>query len=127
MQNIKKIVVAVSLATMSACASVKVTAPSGVTYINSEQMIKLIVADTPQSAFTETGTMGTSISIKNLSNKRVMIEGRATFIGESGALIESPSGWYPTFIEGGSSGSLQFLSISTAAKQVSIELREGNR
>ena len=127
MQNIKKIVVALGLVTLCACASVKVGAPSGITYINSDHMVKLIAADTPLSSYTETGTMGTSVVIKNLSNKRVMIEGRATFTGENGALIESPTGWYSTFIEGGSNGSLQFLSISNAAKQVNIELREGSK
>lgn len=107
------------------CASS--SAPKDVNYIESKQMSELIEAENPQSVRTETGTLKGWIVIKNRSKKKIMVEGRATFLGASDEPIEAPTGWIPLFVEVESEGTLKFLSMTTAAKKVKIDLREGNK
>lgn len=107
------------------CASS--SAPKDVTYIESKQMTKLIEVGEPQSVRTETGTLKGWIIVKNRSKRKIMVEGRATFLGASDEPIEAPTGWIPLFVEVESEGTLQFLSMTTAAKKVKIDLREGNK
>lgn len=111
---------------LTACTAVQ-TIPQGVILIGSERLSTLIEASAPQSAATETGTMRTVLSVRNHSKLHLMIEGRAVFAGERGEPVESPGAWQRLFIEGESSGTLQFLSMSSAARRATIELREGNR
>lgn len=112
--------------TLAACATTAST-PQGVTLIDAERLSRLISVTQPQVAPTETGTSRSWLGLRNLGKARLMIEGRATFGGAGGQPVEAASAWQRVTIEPESSGTLQFLSMSTAARQVTIELREGNR
>lgn len=125
MRLLQILTLAASLVALAGCATAP--APSGITYIGAPRMTQLIEASTPQMAATETGTLRTWVTIRNRSKTKLMVEGRASFTGDKGQPIEAPTGWQSVFIEGESSAGLQFLSMSAAARQVNIELREGNR
>lgn len=124
MRLLQRLTLAASLAALAGCATAPVP---GVTYIGAPRVTQLIESNAPQMAATETGTLKAWITIRNRSKTKLMVEGRASFTGDKGQPIEAPTGWQSVFIEGESSASLQFLSMSTAARQVNIELREGNR
>lgn len=124
MRLLKRLSLAASLAVLAGCATAPVP---GITYIGAPRVTQLIESSAPQMAATETGTLKTWITIRNRSKTKVMVEGRASFTGDKGQAIEAPTGWQSVFIEAESSASLQFLSMSTGARQVNIELREGNR
>jgi hypothetical protein len=121
----KCIIAAACLFTLAGCATAPV--PAGVSLVNANRMAELVEAGPPQLSPTETGTLRASMSLRNRTKGRLMIEGRAVFTGDKGQPVEAPSGWQQVFIETDSVGTLQFLSMSSAARQVTIELREGNR
>lgn len=101
--------------------------PAGVTIIDAQRVSQLLEVGTPQLSATETGTLRALVSVRSLAKGRMMVEGRARFLGENGQTLEAPTSWQAVFIEGESSGTLQFLSMSAAARQVTVEIREGNR
>lgn len=101
--------------------------PPGVTYVHASTLSGLVEAGAPQLTPTDTGTLRAVLPLKNLAKGRLMIEGRATFVGDRGQTVEAPSGWQHVFIEPDSAAVLQFQSMASAARQVTIELREGNR
>lgn len=107
-------------ALLAACAS-PVAVPPEVTLINAARMNQLIEVAPPRMSDTETGTRRAQLALHNRTTARVMIEGRARFGNEA------PGGWQQAFLEPQSDASLQFLSLSSAGREVHIELREGNR
>ncbi len=113
-------------ALLAACAST-VPVPPEVTLIGADRLAKLVDVAAPQMSDTATGTRRAMLSVHNRTKARLMVEGRARFSGDGGQPNEAPGAWQQLFIEPESNGALQFLSLSAAARQVHIELREGNR
>lgn len=117
---------AVLLATLiSACQTAAI--PAGVVLVNEDEMSELVSVDRVGKAKTATGTLKVWASIRNLSDKRLMVEARAIFRGKGGESIEEPSGWRQVFIEPNTEASFEAYSMSTKAEQMLIEVREGNR
>lgn len=117
---------ALCAAVLAACATAPLL-PREVTLINAERMHTLVEVSAPQMSDTATGTRRAVLPVHNRTKARLMVEGRARFGGAAGQPDEAPGAWQNLFIEPQSDGSLQFLSLSGAAREVHIELREGNR
>lgn len=113
-------------ALLAACAATAIV-PREVTLIGAERMGKLVDVGPVQMSDSATGTRRAMVALHNRSKSRLMVEGRARFSGDGGQPAEAPGAWQQLFIEPESDGTLQFLSLSAAARQVNIELREGNR
>lgn len=125
MQTTHAFMLAAVLTGLAGCISAP--PPAGVTLIDAPRVSQLLEVSTPHLSATETGTLRAQVSVRSLAKGRMMVEGRARFLGENGQALEAPTGWQAVFIEGESAGTLQFLSMSTAARQVTVEIREGNR
>lgn len=117
---IRTTTLAICAAVLTACATAPVV-PREVTLIGAERMNTLVEVSAPQMSDTATGTRRAVLPVHNRTKARLMVEGRARFSDET------PGAWQPLFIEPQSDGSLQFLSLSGAAREVHVELREGNR
>lgn len=111
-------------ALLAACASAP-PLPRGVSLIDAEWLKKRIQVDEPQVSRTDTGTLRVAVPVRNRTEGRIVIEGRATFRGAAGG--EAPSGWKRVFINKDSGETLEFLSLSERSGDYLIELREGNR
>lgn len=122
--NTKLLAAAALIAVLAGCAT---SAPplSSIVLINADHLAKMIEVKPLQTQTTETGTLRVWFDVKNLTKTRMMVEGRASFVGAGGQPVESPTAWQRLFIESESSGAVQFLSMVTTARQIKIELREG--
>ena len=125
MRPIHAFMLAAVLTGLAGCVSAP--PPAGVTLIDAPRMSQLVEVSAPQLSATETGTLKALVSIRSLAKGRMMVEGRARFLGENGQALEAPTGWQAVFIEGESAGTLQFLSMRAAVRQVTVEIREGKR
>lgn len=116
---------ATGLALLSACVTLY-PVPAGVNLIEPKRLQTLIEVSPPQTRRSDTGTLQASVSVRNHSESRIVIEGRAMFRGApQGA--EPATGWKRIFIQRDSSESLSFLALSERSGEVLIELREGQR
>lgn len=119
---------AAATAILVGCASAPAPkAPAGITIIGSEAFASSIEVDPIRTELTETGTTRAWVGVRNRSKAKIMIEGRSNFTGSGGRPVESAGAWQALFIEPGAHGTVQFLSMSSAANNVAIDIREGNR
>jgi len=109
---------------LGACAS----GPNiGVAMVDEDDLEELVVVEGLGKSKTETGTLKAWATLRNLDDKKVMVEARAVFRGKNGEPIEAPSGWQQIFIEQDSTASFSALSMTDKAVDIIVELREGNR
>ena len=111
-------------ALLAACATPK-PLPHGISLIDAERLKTRIEVDEPMTSRTDTGTLRVVVPVRNKIDGRIVIEGRAVFVGSAGP--EAASGWKRVFINKDSSEMLEFLSLSDRASDYRVELREGNR
>ena len=111
-------------ALLAACATPK-PLPHGISLIDAERLKTRIEVDEPMTSRSDTGTLRVVVPVRNKVDGRIVIEGRAVFVGSAGS--EAASGWKRVFINKDSSEMLEFLSLSDRASDYRVELREGNR
>ena len=111
-------------ALLAACATPK-PLPHGISLIDAERLKTRIEVDEPMTSRSDTGTLRVVVAVRNKVDGRIVIEGRAVFVGSAGS--EAASGWKRVFINKDSSEMLEFLSLSDRASDYRVELREGNR
>lgn len=115
-------VAALSLALLAACAS-RPEIPDGVRFVSGGKLDRKVAVDKVNLGQTPTGTSRAWATIENRSGASLQLLARAVFLGENRQLIEAEPGWSRLFLEPKGSVVFEGTSMSSAAKEVVIEIK----
>lgn len=107
---------------LSACAS-RPEVPDGVRFVSGGKLDRKVAVDKVNIGLTPTGTSRAWTTIENRSGASLQLMARAVFLGENRQLIEAEPGWSRLFLEAKGSVVFEGTSMSTAAKEVIIEIK----
>lgn len=121
---LKKILSILLLSFMAACHSLP---NATIIMVDEDHLEDVIEVNNVQSGRTPTGTLRVWGELKNLTDKRVLIEVRAAFRGAGGRVVEKAGGWTRVFIDPNSTQDMELLSTVSDASEFLLEVREGKQ
>ncbi|MFH2135759.1 MAG: hypothetical protein ABII81_11410 [Pseudomonadota bacterium] len=121
---LKKLLSILLLSFMAACQSLP---DATIIMVDEDHLEDVIEVNNVQSGRTSTGTLRVWGELKNLTDKRVLIEVRAAFRGDDKRVVEKAGGWTRIFIDPNSTQDLELLSTVNDASEFLLEVREGKQ
>jgi hypothetical protein len=121
---LKKFYAILLLSAIVACSSLPSTS---VILIDEDVLSRKIEVSEIKSGRTETGTLKAWGDITNRTKENLMIEVRASTIGDNRKALEKAGSWTRVFVKPNSISHFELLSVEQVAEEFVLEMREGNK